>query len=95
MNVSGIESTTHVLHDASNQTQEDQNTSGLFRQFVAAINTDQVNADQAMHQFMTGENDSVQHVVSEMIKSELSFHLFMEVRNQVIESYNELMRMQV
>lgn len=68
---------------------------GVFQELLTMANTDQQNADQAIRSFMTGETDNIQHVVSQMVKSEMSFHLFMEVRNQIMESYNELMRMQV
>lgn len=65
-----------------------------FEKLLAATNQDQLKSDQAINDFVTGKNDNVQQVVMQVAKSDLSFQLFMEVRNQLIESYNELMRMQ-
>ena len=65
-----------------------------FLEFIAKANNDQVASDQAIRDLMTGANDNVQQVVMQVVKSEMSFQMFMEVRNQLIESYNDLMRMQ-
>lgn len=90
----GIEATNFTIGE-SDPTLQNQVEPGLFKGFVSTINQDQHNADQAIQDFMSGKSDNIQHVVSQMVKSELSFHFFMEVRNQVMESYNEIMRMQV
>ena len=66
----------------------------LFEQLIAKTNQDQQVSDQAIEDLVTGKNDDVQQVVMQVVKSEMSFQLFMEIRNQLIESYNELMRMQ-
>ena len=68
---------------------------GSFKDLLAQFNQDQLNADQAIQDLVTGKNDDVQQVVMQVVKSEMSFRLFMEVRNQLIESYNEIMRMQI
>ena len=65
-----------------------------FKAFIAQTNDDQVKSDQAIRDLVVGKNDNIQQVVMQVAKSEMSFQLFMEVRDQVIESYNELMRMQ-
>jgi len=66
----------------------------LVSHFVEQTNTDQVTADSAIQDFATGKNDNVQQVVLAMTNADMSFQLFMEIRNHLIDSYNELMRMQ-
>ncbi len=65
-----------------------------FSDLLSKVNDEQLNSEQAIQDLVTGKNDDVQQVVMQVVKSEMSFQLFMEVRNQLIESYNELMRMQ-
>ena len=74
----------------------DANPAGenLFEKLLVHANEDQLRSEQAIGDLVTGKSDDVQQVVMQVAKSEMSFQLFMEVRNQVIESYNELMRMQ-
>ena len=65
-----------------------------FEKLLIQANQDQLRSDNAIQDLVKGKNDNVQQVVMQVAKSEMSFQLFMEVRNKLIESYNELMRMQ-
>lgn len=65
-----------------------------FEQLLAKTSEDQKLSDKAIQDLVAGNTDNVQQVVMQVVKSEMSFQLFMEVRNQLIESYNQLMRMQ-
>ena len=71
-----------------------QSNDNLFEKLLTQTNEDQLRSDHAIRDLVTGKNSNVQQVVMQVAKSEMSFQLFMEVRNQLIESYNELMRMQ-
>jgi flagellar hook-basal body complex protein FliE len=66
----------------------------LMDHLVQTTNQDQLASDQAITQMVTGETDNIQQVVLAVAKAELSFQLFMDIRNKLIDSYNELMRMQ-
>lgn len=66
----------------------------LVKNFVGQTNQDQLSADAAIKDLATGQTDDVHQVVMAVANAEMSFQLFMEIRNQLIESYNELMRMQ-
>jgi flagellar hook-basal body complex protein FliE len=66
----------------------------LVENFVAKTNEAQVSSDQSIDDLVQGKTDNVQQVVMAMANAELSFQLFMEIRNKLIDSYNELMRMQ-
>ena len=70
------------------------NEQNSFKTLLVQFNEEQANADAAVKNLVTGKTDDVQQVVTQVVKSEMSFRLFMEVRNQLIESYNEIMRMQ-
>ena len=65
-----------------------------FEVLLNQANSHQLESDRAVEDLVTGKSDNIQQVVMQVVKAEMSFQLFMEVRNQLIESYNELMRMQ-
>jgi flagellar hook-basal body complex protein FliE len=51
--------------------------------------------DQSLEQLITGKSDSIHDVVLAASRADLSFRLVMEIRNRLISSYQEIMRMQV
>ena len=66
----------------------------LINDFVANTNEAQVASDEAVKNLASGNTDNIQQVVLAVANAEMSFQLFMEIRNKLIDSYNELMRMQ-
>jgi flagellar hook-basal body complex protein FliE len=51
--------------------------------------------DEDMIALMLGETDNLEQMALNMIKAEIATELLVNVRNTVLESYNEIMRMQV
>lgn len=68
--------------------------SELIDHFVKSTNESQIASDQSIQDLVTGKEDNVQNVVMAVANAEMSFQLFMEIRNKLVDSYNELMRMQ-
>ncbi|MEM7454268.1 MAG: flagellar hook-basal body complex protein FliE [Planctomycetota bacterium] len=66
----------------------------LFEGLIRGTNAEQLSSEQAIQDLVEGRTSNVQQVVLAVAKAEMSFQLFMKIRNQLIESYNELMRMQ-
>lgn len=66
----------------------------LFQQLLSQTNNEQHVADNAIQDFVENKNTNIQQVVMAVAQAEMSFQFFMEVRNQLIDSYSELMRMQ-
>ncbi len=64
-------------------------------QRLSEVNQLQLDADAAVEQLATGQTDNVNDVVLSMAKADLSFRLVLEIRNRLIESYQEIMRMQI
>ncbi len=52
-------------------------------------------ASQSTERFLNGEGEELHQVALAMQKAELSFDLFMQVRNKVVSAYQEVMRMQL
>ncbi len=69
--------------------------SDLIKGLVQQTDHQQVAAEQGVQQLVTGETDSIHEVVLTASRADLAFRLMMEIRNRLIASYQEVMRMQV
>lgn len=67
----------------------------LFSQMVQDVNSKQVAANDAAKGLVTGDNVSLHQAVISSEEANVSFQLMVEVRNKLLESYQEMMRMQV
>lgn len=52
-------------------------------------------AGQSVERFLNGEGEELHQVALAMQKAEISFDLFMQTRNKVVQAYQEIMRMQL
>ena len=68
---------------------------GVLGQFVQDVNAKQVQAGQAVAGLLGGQDVPLHQAVLAMEEASVSFQLMVEVRNRLLESYQELMRMQV
>lgn len=64
-------------------------------EIIEKTNSIQQQADQAIGKLQSGENVSLPDVVLTMEKADISMRLLVQMRNKVIEAYQEIMRMQV
>lgn len=62
---------------------------------VGEVNQKQSQAAATVRGLFTGENVQLHQAVLAMEEASISFQLMVEVRNKMLESYQELMRMQI
>lgn len=62
---------------------------------VASVNTLQQVADKKMEDLATGKGQSIPDVMIAADKADIALKLMVQVRNKVIEAYQEIMKMQV
>jgi flagellar hook-basal body complex protein FliE len=62
---------------------------------VATVATKQATAADLTRQVLLGDSDQLHQSVIAMQEAGVAFSLMVEVRNKLVESYQELMRMQV
>lgn len=60
-----------------------------------AVNTKLVAAETGLQDLAAGKQGNIHHVMLALEDARLSFQLLTQVRNKVLESYQELLRMQV
>jgi flagellar hook-basal body complex protein FliE len=66
----------------------------LSESLDAAVQSDQIDKSSTLELLM-GENDDLSGLLIDMQKAELSLQLTLQIRNKVIDAYNEVMRMTV
>lgn len=67
----------------------------LVGDLVSQVASKQAAAGESVNQMLTGQNVSLHQTMIAMEEASISFQLMVEVRNKLLESYQELMRMQV
>jgi len=55
----------------------------------------QKDADQAIEKLVSGESQNVHGAMLAVNKADMAFRMTMQVRNKIVEAYQEVMRMQV
>jgi len=67
----------------------------IFNKLVTDVEQSQAKASEVTRSVLLGENPNLHQSVIAMQEASVSFGLMVEVRNKVVESYQELMRMPV
>ncbi len=67
----------------------------LLGNFVNEVSEKQAAAGDAVNGLLSGKNVSLHQAVISMEEASVSFQMMVEVRNKLLDSYQELMRMQV
>lgn len=62
---------------------------------LAETNTKLNAADQQVQRLALGETDNLHHVMISLEEAKLSFQLMVQVRNKLLEAYQDILRMQV
>jgi flagellar hook-basal body complex protein FliE len=67
----------------------------VFTEAVSTVQNFNQNAQSSINNFLSGEGEELHQVAIKTQQAELSFDLFMQVRNKLVSAYQEIMRMQV
>jgi flagellar hook-basal body complex protein FliE len=67
----------------------------VLKDAISTVNELQKQSDQDIQKLMTGESQDLHTTVIAMQKADLSFQMMMQVRNKIVQAYQEIMRMQV
>jgi flagellar hook-basal body complex protein FliE len=67
----------------------------ILKDAISTVNELQKQSDQEIQKLMTGESQDLHTTVIAMQKADLSFQMMMQVRNKIVQAYQEIMRMQM
>jgi len=76
-----------------------KSTAGAFQSVlsdaIGQVNRFQQDSQTAIGKFVSGEDEEIHKVALATQQAELSFDLFLQVRNKMVSAYQEVMRMQM
>ncbi|CCO09161.1 flagellar hook-basal body complex protein FliE [Desulforamulus hydrothermalis] len=68
---------------------------GVLNKAVDKLNQAELKADEAVQKFLVGEIQDLHQVTIAMQEAKLTMQLAVEVRNKIVEAYQEISRMQL
>ena len=74
---------------------DDNGFSCIFKDIIKETNSLQIEANEIQEKFLLGEVKDLHTVMIAAEKASVAFNLVMEIRNKLLESYQELMRMPI
>jgi flagellar hook-basal body complex protein FliE len=69
--------------------------SEYLKSAIENVNDLQDESDRVVKQFLAGEGPDIHTVVLAANKADLSFQMMMQIRNKLVQAYQEIMRIQV
>ena len=67
----------------------------VFADAIKNVEGSRQDATVSVEQFLSGEGGELHSTILATQKAELSFELFLQMRNKVVSAYQEIMRMQM
>jgi len=67
----------------------------MFEKFVKGVDQKKKVSAQQTQDLILGRSDNIHEAVVKSEEAKVAFNLMIEVRNKLVDSYKELMRMQV
>lgn len=97
MIIKGIDSLPMLEPEKGFNRQKDmlQSFGDVLKDSLSKVNKAQLDSEQITHDFVIGNNVELHQVITATEKAALALQLTIQIRNKVIESYQEIMRMQV
>ena len=67
----------------------------MFHDAVSRVQAYQAGAGEGVQRFLSGEDEELHKVAIAAQKADLAFDLVLQVKNKVVQAYQEVMRMQM
>ncbi len=67
----------------------------MLEDTLRKVNAAQIGADQQVEKLHTGEAKNLHEVMISLEQADISLRLMVQMRNKVVDAYQEIMRMQV
>jgi flagellar hook-basal body complex protein FliE len=80
---------------APGKTEEGASFGDMLKTAITEVNEVQKQSDVEIQKLMTGETEDLHTTMIAVQKADLSFQTMMQVRNKIVQAYQEIMRMQV
>ncbi len=67
----------------------------ILKDAISTVNQVQKESNQEIEKLMTGESQDLHATLIAVQRADLSFQMMMQVRNKIVQAYQEIMRMTV
>lgn len=95
-NISNLSKISSIPQIGGNSTNiSSTNFSDLLNEALDKVNTLQKESTAATESFLSGETDNIHSVMIAGNKANLALQMTIQVRNKVMDAYNEIMNMQI
>ncbi len=84
----------NLLNLSPNKSKKVPSFADFIKSYIQDVNSKQIEADKSIEKFIKGEKDITSTVLA-VEKAEVSLQLFLQIRNKLVQAYQEIMRMQV
>ena len=93
--INGIAGVPSIGSAAKPETAGGKEFGDLFNDAVGQVEQYRVKAEESANRFMSGEPEEIHQVILAGQRAEIAFETFLQVRNKVVQAYQEVMRMQM
>jgi flagellar hook-basal body complex protein FliE len=76
-------------------TDEGTSFGDMLKNAISTVNEVQKQSDNEIQKLMTGQAEDLHTTMIAVEKADLSFQLMMQVRNKIVQAYQQIMSMQV
>jgi flagellar hook-basal body complex protein FliE len=83
------------IMDSVQEQEQGESFKKTLSSFLDEVNDLQLKANESIEDLATEKVKNVHEVMIAMAKAEVSFKFMMEARNKLVETYKEVMRMQI
>ena len=85
-----------IVREAKKNTDEDgPSFSDVLKNSIKQVNDLQKDADQAIQDLATGKTENFTEVLTAVEKADLAFRALMQIRNKLLDAYEEVNRLRV
>ncbi|MBW9154952.1 flagellar hook-basal body complex protein FliE [Clostridium tagluense] len=99
MNINAYVDNTKIFNELQNNPVEGENKSTDFldtlKEKLNEVNDKQIEADDITQKFIKGEEQDVHKVMLSTEEAKLSLELAVQIRNKLVDAYQEFNRMQI
>ncbi|MCB2297169.1 flagellar hook-basal body complex protein FliE [Clostridium tagluense] len=99
MNINAYVDNTKIFNELQKNTVEGENKSTDFldtlKEKLNEVNDKQIESDNITQKFIKGEEDDIHKVMLSTEEAKLSLELAVQIRNKLVDAYQEFNRMQI
>jgi flagellar hook-basal body complex protein FliE len=99
MNINTYVNNTKIMNELQKNTVENKNENSGFldmlKEKLSEVNDKQIEAESITQKFIKGEEEDIHNVMLSTEEAKLSLELAVQIRNKLVDAYQEFNRMQI